>query len=422
MHIQSAKIENIRNIESFEMTFSEGEALAGWHVLIGDNGSGKSTVLKALALGLMDIGNLGALRQDWNTWIRDGQDSSKIELVLDRDSYRGQATLFYSPTLSVKITRFDGIAKVEGGNYEFLGNGSGRFSAAFGPFRRLSGGSTEYEKLIRSNPRLSAHLSIFGEDIALTEAISWLVNLNYRRLEGHPAGELLVPLQNFINQSGFLPNDVKLSKISSDGVTFTDSEGITVSVESLSDGYRSILSMTFEIIRQMTLAYSLDAIFPTDDHTVIELPGVVLIDEVDAHLHPEWQRRIGTWFTEHFPNVQFIVTTHSPLVCQAAVKGSIWRLPAPGSGKVGYRVDKDNPETAEEWKRLVYGNILEAYSTDLFGEHIDRSEVAQAKYQALARLSRIELKRPLTENERQQLQSLLDELPNTPDKHLATEP
>ena len=50
-------------------------------------------------------------------------------------------------------------------------------------------------------------------------------------------------------------------------------------------------------------------------------PGVVLIDEVDAHLHPTWQRRIGLWFREHFPKLQFIVSTHSPLICQAATVG-----------------------------------------------------------------------------------------------------
>ena len=46
--------------------------------------------------------------------------------------------------------------------------------------------------------------------------------------------------------------------------------------------------------------------------------GVILIDEIDAHLHPAWQKRIGFWLKAHFPNIQFIVTTHSPFICQAA--------------------------------------------------------------------------------------------------------
>lgn len=141
---------------------------------------------------------------------------------------------------------------------------------------------------------------------------------------------------------------------------------------------------------------------------------MVLIDEIDAHLHPEWQRQIGFWFVEHFPNIQFIVTTHSPLVCQAASKGSIWRLPAPGSEESSYRITRES----EEWKRLVYGDILEAYSTDLFGENIDRSEEAQEKFERVGELSVKELDAPLTPAEETEMAELMAELPSTPHKHI----
>jgi predicted ATP-binding protein involved in virulence len=49
-----------------------------------------------------------------------------------------------------------------------------------------------------------------------------------------------------------------------------------------------------------------------DGVPVISSPGVVIIDEIDAHLHVSWQKRIGGWLKTHFPNIQFIVTTHSP--------------------------------------------------------------------------------------------------------------
>lgn len=80
--------------------------------------------------------------------------------------------------------------------------------------------------------------------------------------------------------------------------------------------------MTLELIRQMVDCYETDNIFGSEG-TSIEYPGVVFIDEVDVHLHPIWQRKIGKWFTAHFPRIQFIVSTHSPLVCQSAVSGSI---------------------------------------------------------------------------------------------------
>jgi predicted ATP-binding protein involved in virulence len=54
--------------------------------------------------------------------------------------------------------------------------------------------------------------------------------------------------------------------------------------------------------------------------------GVVLIDELDAHLHPVWQREIGFWLKERFPNMQFIVATHSPFIPQAADADAIFVL------------------------------------------------------------------------------------------------
>ena len=56
----------------------------------------------------------------------------------------------------------------------------------------------------------------------------------------------------------------------------------------------------------------------------------MLIDEIDAHLHIAWQKRIGFWLKEHFPNIQFIVMTHSPFVCQAANREGAH--PAPDAG------------------------------------------------------------------------------------------
>ena len=112
----------------------------------------------------------------------------------------------------------------------------------------------------------------------------------------------------------------------------------------------------------MERVFGHDKIFDPADPSKIIVPGVVLIDEIDAHLHPTWQRRIGFWFRKHFPNIQFIVTTHSPLICQAAEVGSVWHLPTPGSGEQLQQV------TGDTLRRLIYGNVLEAYGTEVFGE------------------------------------------------------
>src|SRR5690606_18158021 len=108
--------------------------------------------------------------------------------------------------------------------------------------------------------------------------------------------------------------------------------------------------------------------------------GVVLIDEIDAHLHPEWQREIGFWLKRHFPRIQFLVTTHSPLVCQAADPGGLFRLPEPGSGDAPRRL------TDEEHQEVVASRPNTILRGPAFGLPSTRSELADAKRSEFARL------------------------------------
>jgi predicted ATP-binding protein involved in virulence len=144
---------------------------------------------------------------------------------------------------------------------------------------------------------------------------------------------------------------------------FKDSNNTLVSIKDMSDGFRSILSITLELIRQLILTYSAEVVFPLKDANQatiqIKLPGVVLIDEIDVHLHPTWQTKIGKWFTQVFPNIQFIVATHSPFVCRACQNGSIWRLATPNTKMRAGEIK------GIERDRLIYGNILDAQSLDL---------------------------------------------------------
>jgi hypothetical protein len=232
--------------------------------------------------------------------------------------------------------------------------------------------------------------------VALTEALSWLQNLKFKRLEGQAEGDLLAPILAFVNQPGFLPHGVCLQDVTSSGVEFVDANGFKLPVQNLSDGYRSVLSMTFELVRQMALTFGHTRLFSPDSTQVLP-PGVVIIDEVDAHLHPTWQRTIGVWFRKHFPNVQFIVSTHSPLICQAAEVGSVFRLPRPGADPAD---DRGEMVQGLALKRLLYGNVLDAYSTGVFGDGVTRSDSGQEKLDRLAELNTQELVSGLTDDER----------------------
>ena len=103
-----------------------------------------------------------------------------------------------------------------------------------------------------------------------------------------------------------------------------------------------------------------------------EAPAVVLIDDVEAHLHPVWQRRIGLWLTRRFPRAQFIVATHSPYVCQAADPGRLIRLRGPHAHYAAEVVGD------ELYHRVVYGSADDVALSELFGLDSAYSERAEA--------------------------------------------
>jgi predicted ATP-binding protein involved in virulence len=194
---------------------------------------------------------------------------------------------------------------------------------------------------------------------------------------------LLNDLKKFINEGGLLPHKAKIVDISSEGIFVQDGYGQKIAVTEMSDGFRSVLSMTFDILRELVYLHNADTVFKhvRQGDIFIDLPGVILIDEVDAHLHPTWQTRIGQWFTQYFPNMQFIVTTHSPLVCRASEKGSIWRLAAPDSKT------EQGEIIGTEKEKLINGNILDAYGTEVFGKEPVRSAHSDEKKEKLGELN-----------------------------------
>ncbi|GAB3639214.1 hypothetical protein GCM10027422_48050 [Hymenobacter arcticus] len=247
--------------------------------------------------------------------------------------------------------------------------------------------------------------------------MEWLRELDYQRLKQQEAdntpsetGHTLEYIKRLINESELLPHGATLDRIETEGPVFLDGNGNTIPVTQMSDGYRSVLSLTFELIRQLVRVYGTTAVFQQlaknqSDKLEIDLPGVVIVDEIDAHLHPTWQTRIGQWFLKCFPNIQFIVTTHSPLVCRAAETGSIYRLAAPGSD------EKSREVTGIERERLIYGNILDAYGTEAFGEGVSRSPDSTAKMEELAALNLKSMLGEITSSEEARMLELRQILP-----------
>ena len=194
MYLTRLFIHNIRAIQSLEWEVPLRKA-PGWHVILGDNGSGKSSVLRSIALALVGPYEAMALRQDWGLWLR-GEEQAvvRLELVPDPKTDRqvgGRtrkvvvAVGFTFDETSEKVTPFSAFNKGEVDEYVWAGR-SGWFSASYGPFRRFTGGDEDYDKLFGTYPRLARHLSVFDESVALTEGLKWLQRLQFKKLEKDP--------------------------------------------------------------------------------------------------------------------------------------------------------------------------------------------------------------------------------------------
>ena len=106
-----------------------------------------------------------------------------------------------------------------------------------------------------------------------------------------------------------------------DGLYLDMTNGETIPFNALSDGVRCMVAMTFELAIR---CYLLNPFLGKD--ATKQTPGVVLIDEIDLHLHPSWQHHVLNDLVAAFPMIQFIVTTHAPIVLQSVYDCKVFSL------------------------------------------------------------------------------------------------
>lgn len=253
---------------------------------------------------------------------------------------------------------------------------------------------------------VSRLVSLFREDASLIESVQWLKELRLRDFEEREgAGALLDGVLKLVND-GLLPDSTKVDKVDSEGLWVTQ-RGVSLPLRDMSDGYRTVVALVMDLVRQLHATYGELKPVLQDGKWCVLHPGVVLIDEIELHLHLSWQRRIGFWFKEHFPNIQFIVTTHSPFVCQAADPKGLIRLPAPGEDRTAEHVSD------ELYKTVVNGTVDEAALTELFGlEHV-HSDASERLRERVAQLEARILAGEATPGEREELDRLSAQLPKT---------
>ena len=143
----------------------------------------------------------------------------------------------------------------------------------------------------------------------------------------------------------------------------------------LSDGYKNTLSMIADI------AYRMVVLNPQlGEETLQNTPGIILIDEVDLHLHPEWQQSILTDLQEIFPRVQFLVTSHAPAVINSVSRENVrileWgKIYVPAEQTYGRDANSILREVmqVEERPKVVQQKLLEFYDA------IDKENIAEAE-------------------------------------------
>ncbi|MFN4001711.1 AAA family ATPase [Microcella sp.] len=260
-------------------------------------------------------------------------------------------------------------AKLTARRGPWLENPSGWFLAGYGPFRRLSGAAAEAQRSMLGSKRTAALVTLFDESASLAESTWWLQELYPKQLEGDRTSELIhQDIRRFLND-GLMPDGTEVIDYTSEGL-WVRQGGAELVLEEMSDGYRVVSALVIDILRRLYASFGhLGIIDDGSGGVYCSHEGVVLIDEVDVHLHVGWQQRIGFWLREHFPNIQFIVSTHSPFVAQAASPNGLLRLPAPND-------ENRTPSFIAEdtFDQIVNGDVDRVSMSHLFGLESTYSE------------------------------------------------
>jgi hypothetical protein len=376
---------------------------AGWTVIAGRNGSGKTTLLRAIALAVSGPAVARSLIPDFQTWLSADERVADADVLLSTDTdldrmsgsgrrpkdnwvglqwAAGRSTGPASTTRQVQPTLTE-LSDDKPTQFARRGpwqdNPTGWFCAAYGPFRRLVGGSADAQRLMLGRGPVARLVSLFHEDASLAEGVGWLIEQHLRSLENRPGAAAVKETAVQVLADGLLPDGYQVARVDSDGL-WVVSNGREFPLREMSDGYRTVAALGVDLIKQIYQAYGELSTNLNNGHLAVTAPGVVIIDEVDAHLHVSWQKRIGGWLKTHFPNIQFIVTTHSPYVCQAADEGGLIRLPGPDEHEAPRVVDEDL------YRRIVYGSGDDAALSDLFGLDTPYSDRAQQLRRELVQL------------------------------------
>ena len=282
-YITRIEIRNFRVIEELALDFPPSiEREKSWMVLLGENGVGKSSILKAVALALQSSDYFASEKLNAGRFLRTGSNSGYVKVYMT-----GYTLPFH--------LHFDkkGFKKLNDNQLQtyLFGYGGTRLlpQSAYKPAKTTS--------VVRAE-------NLFDPFLPLINAKSWMLSLKRR-----PFGYTALALKDLLVRE----NKDRIFRRGRQIKLRLADFGTSTPLEELSDGYQSIVALTADILKVM-----LDT-WPTADKS----QGIALIDEIDVHLHPRWKIEIVNRLRRTFPRVQFIITTHDPLCLMGTRRGEV---------------------------------------------------------------------------------------------------
>ena len=323
MRVTHLELANVRAIKAATFHFRPG-----FNLVVGANGVGKTTVLYALAVCLASIvQTANAFRnrpaQFKISDIRVGADALAVvcdaENVLENEPYR---YVLSKP----RVGRPSGTCGVprewlcdKPGRAGFVGTSppaavgdepQGRpLAVLFSTRRAVPSQRAPATSAAADSVTAAFSGALSNRELRLGEFAAWIRVQEALKSEHPAAGRVLEALERAVTR--FLPDyrNLRLSGGNGGGGSLLIDRGATtLPARLLSDGERGALAIVLDLTRRLAQANP-DAVDPA-----AEAEAVVLIDEIELHLHPAWQRRIVANLETTFPTCQFIATTHSPQV------------------------------------------------------------------------------------------------------------
>ncbi|HSG38530.1 MAG TPA: AAA family ATPase [Thermoanaerobaculia bacterium] len=392
MYVRSLRIQNLRCFEEAEVQLhypgkklKGGPDLPNVNLLLGNNGVGKTTVLKATALGVLErILASSGLKPDHLVRRRKAETKSTLRgravlsLLLHPEDLAGVE----APSVvrsSVRVTKFKDYewfpsAHERAGdeappgeriwNELFNDDSPAFFLVGYGS-TRFATGASEFEPLPSQRKRRSLRYQrvagLFEDFVGLTPLSLWLP-----RTASEDPGRFL-EVVDLLND--LLPDEARFSgEIEKDEYLFEHC-GIPVPLGALSDGYRAYVGWISDLLYNTSLG-------APKGTRLRDARGVVLVDEIDLHLHPEWQREVVPTVARTFPNLQFVLTTHSPIVAGTLSAQNIFVLEMDGSGA----------STIRQFEEPIHGlNADQILVSSYFGLDTTRAPGAENELRQLSR-------------------------------------